>query len=305
MLTLWLLPSHAGGLAAPAIAAGLGAAVTMVHGGAAAAAVVSGLGGSAVGTAGIASTFGVIGMNHAGSKTAALVSEVQELGFWDLSEPVTIEPEGAKGAAAEQSAGLWESWFGKSSKQLAVQPAAGAATGAAAAGAGPSLEQSSSGASSSSGATSQAGTSTTPTSTSGNRSPSFASRKTDCDEPPTYRPLLLTPVNPRKKAGAALALTIAVNGWVSSPEDYAAPWRSLPGGGCDRLALVWERDLLLQLGVALSQFIKNKAVEESGKMVGGVGVPGVRRCLLCLLLGAWLSGWPRRCKARGRVQGCN
>jgi hypothetical protein len=158
------------------------------------------------------------------------------------------------------------------------------AAGAAAAGAGPSLEQSSSGASSSSGATSQAGTSTTPTSTSGNRSPSFASRKTDCDEPPTYRPLLLTPVNPRKKAGAALALTIAVNGWVSSPEDYAAPWRSLPGGGCDRLALVWERDLLLQLGVALSQFIKNKAVEESGKMVGGVGVPGGAWCAAVLVV---------------------
>jgi hypothetical protein len=252
----------------------------MVHGGAAAAAVISGLGGSAVGTAGIASTFGVIGMNHAGSKTAALVSEVQELGFWDLSEPVTMEPEGAKGAAAEQSAGLWVSWFGKSSKQLTVQPAAGAAAaatagaagaaGAAAAGAAPSPEQSSSGASSSSGAASQAGTSTTPTGTSGNRSPSFASRKADSDEPPVYRPLLPTPVNPRKKAGAALALTIAVNGWVSCPEDYAAPWRSLPAGGCDRLALVWERDLLQQLGVALSQFIKNKAVEESGKMVGGV-----------------------------------
>ncbi len=61
-----------GGLAAPAIAAGLGSAIVVLHGSAATAAAVSGLGASAAGTAAITGTFGVIGASHAGSKAAAL-----------------------------------------------------------------------------------------------------------------------------------------------------------------------------------------------------------------------------------------
>jgi hypothetical protein len=318
---------HTGGLAAPAIAAGLGAAVTMVHGGAAAAAAVSGLGASAAGTAAITGTFGVVGMSHAGSKTAALVSEVRDLGFWDLSEPVTLDPAselaaearssgggrragGSEGGGREGAAGAeqqaqaqqqakpssWRSWFGSGARgsQVVGQGQAADSQCQQQAQAQPQQQHASpSKATSSEGgqqspSTTNTSTSTTtivPTTTSSSGASSSASSSAPSSpskpptgktgssrrrsgQPPAYRPLLPVPVNPRKKAGASLALTIGVNGWVSCPGDYAEPWRHLPGGGCDRMALVWERDCLQQLGVALLQFIKNKAVEESGKMVG-------------------------------------
>lgn len=55
--------------------------------------------------------------------------------------------------------------------------------------------------------------------------------------------------------------------WIKDPEDFAAPWRPLPGGGRERWGLVWESDVLLSLGGALKRFIRDKAIEESGKMV--------------------------------------
>jgi hypothetical protein len=279
-----------------------------VHGGAAAAAAVSGLGASAAGTAAITGTFGMVGMGHAGSKTAALVSEVRDMGFWDLSEAVTLDPAtelgaeapggsssgsssgggggragGSEGGSREVGAGAeqqgqrqlqpaksssWQGWFGSGTKSAAPQADKAADTAQ-------QQQQQQQQAAGSSSPTSSDSVQRPPSargSASGSPAkPPAAKSRRRSGQPPAYRPLLPVPVNPRKKAGASLSLTIAVNGWVSCPGDYAAPWRHLPGGGCDRMALVWERDLLQQLGVALSQFIKNKAVEESGKMVGGAG----------------------------------
>lgn len=55
-----------GGLAAPAIALGLGSAVSLVGGGAATATAVSGFAASAAGTATITGAFGAIGASHTG-----------------------------------------------------------------------------------------------------------------------------------------------------------------------------------------------------------------------------------------------
>lgn len=60
----------------------------------------------------------------------------------------------------------------------------------------------------------------------------------------TLRPLLPLPVNPKHTGEAKMALTIAVNGCVSSPEDFVGPWQRLPSKDCDRYALVWESELL-------------------------------------------------------------
>ncbi|PNH04527.1 hypothetical protein TSOC_009301 [Tetrabaena socialis] len=55
--------------------------------------------------------------------------------------------------------------------------------------------------------------------------------------------------------------------WVKAPEDFVDPWRVLPGSGSERWALVWESEVLQSLGWALRRFIRDKAIEESSKMV--------------------------------------
>ncbi|GIL79675.1 hypothetical protein Vretifemale_8971, partial [Volvox reticuliferus] len=86
------------------------------------------------------------------------------------------------------------------------------------------------------------------------------------------RPLLRVPVDPKRMGESTLALTIAVNGWVKQPEDFVAPWRQLPSSGRELWALVWESDVLQSLGGALRRFIRDKAIEESSKMVLRLGV---------------------------------
>eukprot|EP00798_Chlamydomonas_sp_ICE-L_P012703 gene12703-15935_t len=51
---------------------------------------------------------------------------------------------------------------------------------------------------------------------------------------PELRPMLPLPLNPARMVDAAPALTIAVNGWISEPDDFVLPWRGLPSKGCDR-----------------------------------------------------------------------
>ncbi|GIL52491.1 hypothetical protein Vafri_8358 [Volvox africanus] len=86
------------------------------------------------------------------------------------------------------------------------------------------------------------------------------------------RPLLRVPVDPKRIGESTLALTIAVNGWVKQPEDFVSPWRQLPSSGRELWALVWESDVLQSLDGALRRFIRDKAIEESSKMVLRLGV---------------------------------
>ena len=92
-----------GGLAAPAIAAGLGAAVTLMHGGAAAAAAVTGFAGSAAGTATLTGVFGAWGASVGGNSAGVLFSEIKEWGFWDVSQSIYVEG-GALGEPGSRSA---------------------------------------------------------------------------------------------------------------------------------------------------------------------------------------------------------
>ncbi|KAG2501760.1 hypothetical protein HYH03_000260 [Edaphochlamys debaryana] len=143
----------------------------------------------------------------------------------------------AAGTAASSTSSLWQ-WF-RSSKQAS---AAGAGTGAGAAasgGAGPGP---------------------------GSAAATAAAAAAAAVGKPQLRPLLRVPVNPKRSGDATLALTIAVNGWVKSPEDFVNPWRPLPSSGRELWGLVWESDVLRSLGGALRRFIRDKAIEESSKM---------------------------------------
>ncbi|CAD7701850.1 unnamed protein product [Ostreobium quekettii] len=75
-----------GGLAAPAIAAGLGSAVTVFGGSAATAGTVTTFAASSAGTATITGTLGAVGAGSTGRSMAKRTGDIKEFGFWDLSE---------------------------------------------------------------------------------------------------------------------------------------------------------------------------------------------------------------------------
>ena len=90
----WLIPtSSAGGLAAPAIAAGLGSAVGLagaavgVAGAGGAGASFAGMAGSAAGVLSIGGGIGIAGGNYVGAKTARRIGEVM---VWPTSVPFTL-----------------------------------------------------------------------------------------------------------------------------------------------------------------------------------------------------------------------
>lgn len=66
-----------GGLAAPAIASGIGAAITLAGGGAAAAAGASGFLATTAGTAAVVSSMGVAGGSYAGTHMARRIGREQ------------------------------------------------------------------------------------------------------------------------------------------------------------------------------------------------------------------------------------
>lgn len=118
-----------GGLAAPAIAAGLGAAVSLAHGGAAAAAAaVAGFAGSTAGTAAVTGLFGAWGASVGGGAAGSLYGEVREFGFWDLAA-ASIYADGRPLPAAVAAAG--DGGGGSSSEGSQEQQAAAAAVATA------------------------------------------------------------------------------------------------------------------------------------------------------------------------------
>lgn len=77
----------AGGLAAPALAAGLGSVITMAGGSAAVAGAVTTFGASATGLAAVTATAGAAGAATTGSRMAHRTSGVTEFGFRELLPP--------------------------------------------------------------------------------------------------------------------------------------------------------------------------------------------------------------------------
>jgi hypothetical protein len=78
-LLMFLVLSCAGGLAAPAIAAGIGAAISMAGGGAAAAAGASGFLATTAGAAAVMSSMGIAGGSYAGAHMARRIGEISPL----------------------------------------------------------------------------------------------------------------------------------------------------------------------------------------------------------------------------------
>ncbi|GMH38573.1 hypothetical protein BSKO_06457 [Bryopsis sp. KO-2023] len=78
------------------------------------------------------------------------------------------------------------------------------------------------------------------------------------------RPLLPLPMNPRRPEGN-LSLTIGVTGWLRNYEDFLTPWEKLPGLGTDRIALVWEAEILKAVGDALVKLITDQIATETAK----------------------------------------
>lgn len=63
-----------------------------------------------------------------------------------------------------------------------------------------------------------------------------------------------------------LRVTIGISGWLTSEEDIVNPWLVL-GDDADVFALRWELRALLQLGNALTTFVRNTAITMAGKQV--------------------------------------
>jgi hypothetical protein len=226
-----------GGLAAPAIAAGLGAAVTLVHGGAAAAAAVSGFAGSAVGTAAMTGVFGAWGASTAGGSATALFSDIQEWGFWDVSQSIYVEGEGPEEAAGAGAAAA----SGGSVTSSTLSSAAAASTGgagtpkAAQGGSGSSGSPSSRDAPSTPQASSSSSSTADPATTAAVAaaaagSPTKAAAAASGGaassggllgtwfkkgKASVYVPLLPVPVHPKRRDEPRMALTIAVSGCIS------------------------------------------------------------------------------------------
>ncbi|CAL8467974.1 g7512 [Coccomyxa elongata] len=117
-----------GGLAAPAIASGIGAAITMAGGGAAAAAGATGFLATTAGTAAVVSSMGVAGGSYAGTHMARRIGNVKEFGFWEVNESTLLNiyevpppeiAESLKGSASLDAPGQKEEVPGASPSKAA------------------------------------------------------------------------------------------------------------------------------------------------------------------------------------------
>ncbi|KAJ6260148.1 hypothetical protein Dda_4371 [Drechslerella dactyloides] len=56
-----------------------------------------------------------------------------------------------------------------------------------------------------------------------------------------------------------LTVTIGISGWITTPEDFETPWRTLNSDSTDIYALRWETTALMDLGSALNTMLKTYA----------------------------------------------
>lgn len=225
-----------GGLAAPAIAAGVGSILGIVPGAAGAAVSAAGFLSTQAGVAALTTTMATAGAATTGSKMAYRTADVKDFGFYLLgdilhtphketlaSKDVSVSHmeytmnEGhviktpSKDSTQEEQKGTttstWQYWFSSSkSKQDADSK--------------------------------------------GN--PSSTSKKKEDEMPLSPIPSPQTP----KSEGIKLSTTIAISGWVTSDSDYIKPWStSIIAPASDRYALVWCRQELLALTSALGGLI--------------------------------------------------
>lgn len=250
-----------GGLAAPAIAAGLGATVAAFGGGAAVGATVAGTVGSVAGTAALAGGLGAYGANAARVHTQALMAGVKDFGYIDLESVKESVGQGGgagnrawlgEGPSAEPCEGesRWESGsepqlgsgftqpglsHGGASEQGGLVKGTGGGGGSSKWAQGHDTDSPRSGGWGGGGIDSRSG--------SGSCLQLLPPSPREAQPPPAPdqlpgRLLPLPLVDSRVEDGAA-SVTIAVNGWVSQLSDFVTPWEQCPncfGNRCGGVA---------------------------------------------------------------------
>jgi hypothetical protein len=269
-----------GGLAAPAIAAGVGSLLGIVPGAGAAAGVVAGFMSTTGGLAAVTTTMATAGAATTGSKMAYRTADVKEFGFVALperAEPAALRrPPSRRPSASSSSAGSMQ-------RSASEGEAMGARTnGGGGGGAAP-------------------GHLTVGGAASGvSRSPSAVSvRSVDVDRPaaapPPEDPAAASPSawarwfgrkgtegeeapllpGPLRRAPAAegvrLSAVVCVAGWTAAPEDFVAPWRCVRAPAADRFALVWCSAELAALHSALGGLLAKGAAGQAARFGVQVG----------------------------------
>ena len=250
-----------GGLAAPAIAAGLGATVAAFGGGAAVGATVAGTVGSVAGTAALAGGLGAVGANAARVHAQTLMAGVKDFGYIDLesvkesvgqgssvgsrawlgegpsAEPCEGEGRSGSGLEPQLRSGFTQpglSRGGPSGKGCLAKGAGGGASNGGR-GQGDDTDSPRSGGWGGGDIDSRSGSGSClqllPPSPRSTQPPPTADQL-----PGQLLPLPL--VDSRVEDGAA-SVTIAVNGWVSQLSDFVTPWEQCPncfGNRCGGVA---------------------------------------------------------------------
>lgn len=220
-----------GGLAAPAIAAGVGSILGIVPGAGAAAASVAGFMSTQAGVAALTTTMATAGAATTGSKMAYRTAEVKDFGFFNLGESIDsrVKP-----------------------PQVAKRPPIPSDRGHVTLPAAPQVPSSSQ-------------TTSTDKKQGSESWKKWFSWSKDSNEENKMKlspiPSLKTP----KIEGIKLSTLIGVSGWVTSTKDYIAPWTCVNVAASDRYAIVWCTQELVALSSALGGLIAKGAAGQAAR----------------------------------------
>ena len=67
--------------------------------------------------------------------------------------------------------------------------------------------------------------------------------------------LLPIPVSTLPKAAPRLSVVIGVAGWVTCADDFVGVWQHVGSSDCERFALVWETEELIELNSGIMKFV--------------------------------------------------
>lgn len=221
-----------GGLAAPAIAAGVGSILGIVPGAAGAAAVsAAGFLSTQAGVAALTTTMATAGAATTGSKMAYRTADVKDFGFYRLSETYSDFKFEDKQEEEPLNYSVKDGHVIMSQSQSLQSPSVATETTPQATSSWQSWFSSS-----------------TSSTSEGNKDKTLKDQFTSLSPIPS----LQTP----KIEGINLSTVIGISGWITSKQDYVKPWsRSIYAPASDRYALVWCKQELSSLTSALSGLI--------------------------------------------------